>query len=186
MTSKNRVLFTLAVAGSLLYMGCGGGATDGNGGEVPKGMMALDLSQYGKNIIIHVPDSTAGPLSVEDMGGGLRITVGKNFQIDLKEGAGDLNTKKDVDIKQNEVYALDTMVVDQPDGIVYCWHMKGAAPADSTKSIYEYRFFAVVKAGDVTYEVEDVAGEIFGRKAVMSMFEAARSIKPKEAKKPEA
>ena len=178
------IFLSIAVIGTFAFIGCGG-KEDNN--STPKGMMMLDLSQYGKNITINVPDSVAGPLSVEDMGGILRIAVGKNFQVDIKEGMGDMATKKDVDIKQNEVYQLDTMVVDQPDGIIYCWHMKGATASDDlNKSIYEYRIFSIVKVGEITYEVEDVAGEVFGRDAAMKMLDAAKSIKAKEAKKPDA
>jgi len=177
------IFLIIALAGGVSLAGCGNKEENNS---VMAGMMQLDLSQYGKNITINVPDSVTGPLSVEDMGGILRIAVGKTFQIDIKEGPGDMATKKDVDIKQNEVYQLDTMVVDQPDGIIYCWHMKGAAPSDDpTKSIYEYRMFSTVKIGEVTYEVEDVAGEIFGRTAAMKMLDAAKTIKAKETKKPD-
>ena len=182
-----KIFLLMTTAGILALVSCGGKA-DNN--SAPKGMMVLDVSTYGKNITINVLDTsivTNGQLSVEDMGGILRVRVGKTFQVDIKEGAGDMATKKDVDIKQNEVYQLDTMVVDQPEGIIYCWHMKGAAPSDDpNKSIYEYRVFSTVKVGDVTYEVEDVAGEIFDRGAAMKMLDAAKSIKAKEAKKPEA
>ena len=181
------IFLSIAAIGAFAFAGCGGKEENSS---APKGMMMLDLSIYGKNITMNVLDTsilTNGQLSIEDIGGTLRVKVGKTFQVDIKEGAGDMATKKDVDIKQNEVYQLDTMVVDQPEGIIYCWHMKGATASDDpNKSIYEYRVFSTMKAGDVTYEVEDVAGEIFNRDAAMKMLDAAKSIKAKEAKKPDA
>lgn len=173
-----KIFSILTIITSITLVSCGdktGGTTDQT---VPAGMVALDLSKYGKNIVINVPDSTTGPLSVQDMGGAVRIVVGKSFQIDIKEGEGNLDMKKNEDIKKNEVYKFDKFSVEEPNAIIYSWHMEGGQP--------EFRFFSFVKIGEVTYEVEDVAGEVFTDGACQKMLESAKSLRAAEVKKPDA
>jgi hypothetical protein len=174
---KQLFLFA-ALAGTFAVTGCGGKKTDATDQSAPAGMMALDLSKYGKNVIINVPDSTTGPLTVEDMGGAIRISVGKAFQIQVKEGEGNLEMKKSEDIKKNEVYKFDKFSVEEPNAIIYAWHMEGGQP--------EFRMFSTVKVGEVTYEVEDVAGEVFSEAACQKMLESAKSLHAAEVKKPGA
>ena len=173
-----KIFSILTIITIITLFGCGdkkGGTTDES---VPAGMVAVDLSKYGKNIIINVPDSTTGPLSIQDMGGAVRIVVGKNFQIDIKEGEGNLDMKKNEDIKKNDVYKFDQFTLDEPNAIIYSWHMESGTP--------EFRFFSFIKIGEVTYEVEDVAGEVFTDGACKKMLESAKSIRAAEVKKPAA
>lgn len=164
---------------TIILAGCGGGKkTETTDQSLPPGMMVLDLSKWGKNVLINIPDSTVGPLTVEDMGGAVRITVGKNFQLSVKEGEGNMDMKKNEDIKKNEVYKFDKFVVDTSDAVIYSWHMEGSQP--------EFRMFAVIKLGNVVYEVEDVPGEVFSESACHKMLQSARSLRLKEAKKTEA
>jgi hypothetical protein len=183
---KHLFLF-LTVTASLALTGCGGDKTDNNNNQdVPAGMMALDLSKYGKNVIIHVPDSTNGPLTVDNsMGEMIRIVVGKGFQIDIKEGEGNMDMKKSEDIKKNEVYKFDKFDVEEPEAIIWSWHMDGRVD-ENGKQVIEYNMFCARKLGAVTYEVETVAGETFSLDACKRMLESAKSLRAKEEKKPEA
>jgi hypothetical protein len=182
---KHIFLF-LTVTAALSLTGCGGKSENNTDQSVPPGMMALDLSKYGKNVIIHVPDSTNGPLSVDNsMGEMVRIVVGKSFQIDIKEGEGNMDMKKNEDIKKNEVYKFDKFDVDEPDAIVWSWHMDGRVD-DKGAPILEYNMYTARKVGAVTYEVETVPGEVFSMEACKKMLESAKSLRAKEEKKPEA
>ena len=175
---KNFLLF-ISVSAALSLSSCGGGKTTTTDESVPPGMMALDLSKYGKNVIINVPDSTNGTLSVDNsMGDMVRIVVGKSFQIDLKEGEGNMDMKKNEDIKKSEVYKLDKFDLEEPNAIIWSWHMEGK-PA-------EFCTFNVVKLGAITYEIESVAGEIFSMEACKKMSDSAKSLRAKETKKPDA
>jgi len=172
-------IFSILTIITVITLTSCGGKKDGNTDQsVPAGMVAVDLSKYGKNIVINVPDSTTGPLTVQDMGGAVRIVVGKNFQIDVKEGEGNLDMKKNEDIKKNDVYKFDKFTLEEPNAIIYSWHMEGGQP--------ESRFFFFSKVGEVTYEVEDVAGEVFNDGACQKMLESAKSIRAAEVKKPAA
>lgn len=175
-----KILSLLAIAATLSFMSCGNSkdGDDTTDTPVPVGMMALDLSEYGMNVLINIPDSTHGPLVTEDVGGAVRISVGNNFKIEVRTGEGNMEMKKTVDIAKNEVYKLDKYVVEEPNTIIYQWHMEGSQP--------ETRFFSVVKIGDQNYEVEDVAGEIFSEESCKKMVESAKSLREKPLKKADA
>ena len=173
-----KTILLMSIVSAFAFAGCGGKKENNTDETVPAGMVAVDLSKYGKNVIINVPDSTNGPLSVEDMQGAVRIIVGKNFQIDIKEGEGNMDMKKNEDIKKNEVYKFDKFTVEEPNAIIYSWHMEGGQP--------EFRMFSAMKVGNVTYEIEDVAGEIFSEGACQKMLESAKSLRASETKKPAA
>jgi hypothetical protein len=182
---KHLFLF-LTVTTTLALTSCGGKTETTTDQSVPAGMMALDLSKYGKNIIINVPDSTNGPLAVDNsMGEMVRVVVGKSFQLDIKEGEGNLDMKKNEDIKKNGVYKFDKFDVEEPESIIWSWHMDGKVD-DKGNPVLEYNMFSTKKVGAVTYEVETVAGEIFSLEGCKKMLDAAKSIHPKETKKPEA
>ena len=182
---KKFIFFSLATV-ALTLSGCGGGKTATTDGSVPPGMQAMDLSKYGKNIIINIPDSTNGPISVDNsMGDMIRIAVGKMFQIDIKEGEGNMDMKKNEDIKKNEVYKFDNFDIDEPDAIIWSWHMEGRTTPDGKPAI-EFNMYTARKLGTITYEVESVAGEIFTLDACKKMLESAKSIHAKETKKPDA
>jgi hypothetical protein len=186
-SNMKHIFLFLSVSAALTLGSCGGGKTDNSTDQsVPPGMIALDLSKYGKNVIINVPDSTNGTLSVDNsMGEMVRVMVGKNYQVDIKEGEGNMDMKKNEDIKKNEVYKFDKFDVEDPDGIIWSWHMDGRVD-DKGAPILEYNMFATQKVGAVTYEVESVAGEVFGMEACKKMLESAKSLRAKESKKPEA
>jgi hypothetical protein len=162
-----------AVIVTLTFAACGP-KDDGSGNSgVPQGMMALDLSQYGYNVSINVPDSSVGPLEVvQQSWGAVEIKVGKAFQVSVKDGQGDIPLKKS-DIAGNDVNKFKRYVVDEPNALL--WESQIMEP--------EFHFYAVVKAGDASYEVEDIAGEIFSEAAATKMLESAKAMKAVEKKK---
>src|ERR1051326_1953845 len=181
-----KIIALFAVVGALVLASCGGKKGNENtDNSVPAGWIALDLSKYGKNLVINVPDTTIGPLPLtvdNSTGEMIHITVGKDFQVDIKEGEGNMDMKKTVDIQKNEVYTFDKYLVDTADAIIYTWHMNGKTD-DKGQPVPEYGVFAIKKIGNVTYEIESSAGEIFTDAGCKKMLESARSLREKPAEK---
>ena len=168
-------IFLLLVCASLIALaGCGNGKTDDTNAAVPKGMVAADLSAQGLSILVNVPDSTVGPLEIiSNAQGGADVKVGKNFQIAISEGAGDFGMKKN-DITTDAVRKFIKYVVEEPNALVWEWQIEGMEP--------EFHFYAVIKAGEKSFEVYNAEGEFFSEKAATQMLDAAKSIRLKAAK----
>jgi len=170
---KKFFLFVASIS-VLSFAGCGNGKTDDPNVGVPQGMVAADLSEQGLSVVLNVPDSTVGPLEIiSNAQGGADLKVGKNFQITITEGAGDFEMKKN-DITTDAVRKFVKYIVEEPNALVWEWQIEGMEP--------EFHFYAVVKAGEKSFEVRDVEGEIFSEKAATQMLDAAKSIRLKVAK----
>jgi len=175
-----RKIFLLISAASLLFIaGCGNGKNDDNANAgAPKGMVAADLSAQGLPVLINVPDSTMGKLVIEtNAQGGADVKVGKNFQMTIVEGAGDITMKKN-DITHDDVRKFIKYLVEDPNAIVWEWQIEGMEP--------EFHFYAIVKAGDKSFEVRDVEGEVFSEKSATQMLDASKSIRLKAPVKAES
>ena len=151
---------------------CGGKNTKQNI-EAPAGMVALDLSKYGKQFSIFVPDSTAAKLEItEQSWGALEIKVGKNFHISVTEDPGDMELRKS-DIKSNDVNIFKSFIVDEP--LTIMWESAITQP--------EYHFYSIQKVGKNTYVFEDVVpadGQPLGKDAIQKMLDSAKQIIAKE------
>lgn len=169
-----KIFLSLAVASLMALAGCGSGKTDDTNSDIPKGMVAADLSAQGLSILVNVPDSTVGPLEIiSNAQGGADVKVGKNFQITITEGSGDFGMKKN-DITTDAVRKFIKYVVEEPNALVWEWQIEGMEP--------EFHFYTVVKAGEKSFEVCNVEGELFSEKAATQMLDAAKSIRLKAAK----
>ncbi|MFN8117225.1 MAG: hypothetical protein U0W65_14000 [Bacteroidia bacterium] len=151
---------------------CGGKDTKQNI-EAPAGMVALDLSKYGKQFSIFVPDTTAAKLEIiEQSWGALEIKVGKNFHISVTEDPGDMELRKS-DIKSNDVNIFKSFIVDEP--LTIMWESAITQP--------EYHFYSIQKVGKNTYVFEDVVpadGQPLGKDAIQKMLDSAKQIIAKE------
>lgn len=166
-------IFLLVASISVLALSsCGNGKKDNNANAgVPQGMVAADLSAQGLAALVNVPDSTTGPLEIiSNAQGGADVKVGKNFQMTIIEGPGNMEMKKK-DITSDEVRKFVKYIVEDPNAIIWEWQMDGGEP--------EYHFYAIVKSENKSYEVFDVVGEVFSEKAATQMLDAAKSIRPK-------
>jgi len=168
---KKFFLFVASIS-VLALSSCGSGKKDGNANAgVPQGMVAADLSTQGLAALVNVPDSTTGPLEITpNAQGGADVKVGKNFQMTIIEGPGNMEIKKK-DITSDDVRKFVKYIVEDPNAIVWEWQMEGGEP--------EYHFYAIVKSDNKSYEVFDVAGEVFSEKAATQMLDAAKSVRPK-------
>ena len=168
-------LFTLlsVITLSIAISSCGGKDTKQNI-EAPAGMVALDLSKFGKQFSIFVPDTTVSKLEVvEQTWGALEIKVGKGFHISITEDPGDIELRKS-DIKSNDVNIFKSFIVEEP--LTLMWESAITKP--------EYHFYTIQKIGNNTYVFEDVVptdGEPLSKETIQKMFDSAKQIieKPK-------
>ena len=145
--------------------------------EPPAGMVALDLSRFGKQFSIFVPDTTVAKLEItEQSWGALEIKVGKNFRISITEDPGDIELRKS-DIKSNDVNVFKTYLIEEP--LTIMWESEITQP--------EYHFYTIQRAGGNTYVFEDIVpedGKPLEKEAVQKMLDSSRQII--EKKKPDA
>lgn len=166
-------LLLLLAAPSILFLASCGGKKEDASAAMP-GMMEVNLKINGNNISIMVPDSTKGKMEMtEQSWGATEIKVGANFQISIEEGAGDIPLTKS-DIAGNEVNKFKRFIKDEPT--LLFWESEITAP--------ECHFYTIVKPGAVSYVVKDIAGDMFNEKAVQAMVDASKTLKAKEAAKP--
>ncbi|MBI3520663.1 MAG: hypothetical protein HY062_15090 [Bacteroidetes bacterium] len=169
---KKLFTFLSMMALSVAITSCGGKETKQNI-EAPAGMVALDLSKYGKQFSIFVPDTTAQKLEiVEQSWGALEIKVGKGFQLSITEDPGDIELRKS-DIKSNDVNIFKSFVIEEP--LTIMWESAITKP--------EYHFYSIQKVGNNTYVFEDIVsadGEPLGKDAIQKMLDSAKKIIEKQ------
>jgi hypothetical protein len=158
------------------FTSCGGKETKEDV-QAPAGMVALDLSKYGKQFSIFVPDTTAAKLSiVEQSWGALEIKVGKTFQLSITEDPGDIELKKS-DIKSNDVNVFKSYVVEEP--LTIMWESEITKP--------EFHFYSIQKAAGNSYVFEDIVsadGEPLSKESVQKMLDSVKKLVEKQ--KPDA
>lgn len=174
-----KIIYALLIASTALFVAsCGGNEEQTSDKvEIPQGMIEYDLSQHGPiglPCLINIPDEETGkglPQVMEGPLGGTQIVVGKDFNIEIVVGDGDMNQKK-ADIASDAVFK-STYIVDEPNAILYKSEIPDAG-------VVQYHFYVIMKVGNVTYEIEDVRGEEnYSEEGIKRMFEAAKSLRPK-------
>ena len=173
---KKTFLLFSALTISALFISCDGKKANQTI-QAPDGMVALDLSRFGKQFSLFVPDTVAAKLVVvEQSWGALEVSVGKSFHVSITEDPGDMELRKN-DIKANDVNIFKSFIIDEPTSIL--WESEIVKP--------EYHFYSIKKVGANNYVFEDVMsadGEPFSKDAVQKMFDSAKNIVEKV--KPEA
>ncbi|MFN7012991.1 MAG: hypothetical protein ACK4ON_01845 [Bacteroidia bacterium] len=174
-----KIFFALVFATSTLFISsCGENEVQTTElSAIPKGMVEYDLSQHGTNglpCLINIPDEETGkglPQVMEGPMGGTQIVVGKDFNIEIVVGDGDMNQKKS-DIAADAVFK-STYMIDEPTAILYKSEIPDAG-------VVQYHIYVITKIGNVTYEIEDVRGEEnYTEEGIKRMFEAAKSLRSK-------
>lgn len=137
--------------------------------DVPPGMVILDLSKFGKQFSIFVPDTNTSKLEItEQSWGALEIKVGKNFHLSITEDPGDIELRKS-DIKSNDVNIFKSYIIDEP--LTIMWESAITKP--------EFHFYSIQKVNNDTYVFEDVVpanGEPLSKDAVQKMLDSAKKI----------
>ncbi|MBS1635142.1 MAG: hypothetical protein JST26_04400 [Bacteroidetes bacterium] len=172
-----KLVSSLFIACAVLVASSCGNGKDKQDIQAPAGMVALDLTKYGKPFAIFVPDTTSAKLQVvEQSWGALEISVGKGFRLSIKEEAGDIELKKS-DIKADEVNKFKSFVVEEPTTIF--WESEITKP--------EFHLYSVQKLGNSAYLFEDFStadSEPLSKDAVQKMLDSAKNLK--ETKKADA
>ena len=168
-----KVLLLAALPAVLFLASCGGSKTEETTMSMP-GMMETTVTVNGNKLSIMVPDSTKGKLEVvEQSWGATEIKVGKQFQISISEGEGDIALTKS-DIAGNDVNKFQKYLKEEPT--LLFWSSQITDP--------EFHFYTIVKPGTISYVVEDIKGEIFNEKCAQTMIDASKTLKAKDAAKP--
>ncbi len=169
----NKLFTTITILISTIFISSCGNKEAKEDVQVPVGMVTLDLSKYGKQFSIFVPDTTTAKLEiVEQSWGALEIKVGKNFHLSITEDAGDVELKKS-DVKSNDVNVFKSFLTEEPTTIM--WESEINKP--------EFHFYTIQKASGVTYVFEDVInaqGEPIGKEGIQKMLESAKTIIEKQ------
>lgn len=165
-----KIVLLLIVPTVIFFAACGGKKEDAKN-SIP-GMMEVNLKINGNELSIMVPDSTKGKMDmVEQSWGATEIKIGKEFQISISEGEGDMPLMQS-DIAGNDVNKFKRFVKEEP-ALIF-WESEITQP--------EFHFYTIIKAGKLSYIVEDIKGEIFDEKSVQKMVESSKTLKLKEAK----
>lgn len=158
----NSIKFLRLLAFGLLFAQCSHQG-DQTSAAPPPGMIAYDLSKFGKPFVIFVPDTTRTPLKLSDeSSGALSIESGNAFAVSIREQKEDLALRKK-DIAEDEVNRLHTMIVDSADAIV--WESGITAP--------EFHFILNRKIAGGEYAFEDKRDSEhapFSKDAIMKMY----------------
>ncbi len=164
-----KLLLLLAAPAVLFFASCGGSKEEEAAASIP-GMMETNITVNGNQLSIMVPDSTKGKLEiVEQSWGATEIKVGKEFQISIEEGEGDVALMKS-DIAGNDVNKFKRYIKDEPT--LLFWESEITQP--------EFHFYTVVKPGAVSYIIQNIKEEMFSEKAAQTMVDAAKTLKAKE------
>lgn len=173
-------IFLLTVIPSFVALiGCGDGKETKveNENPIPAGWVELDLTQpnttYGLPLLINVPDEATAQGIAEIMEsplGGTQVKAGKNFNLEIFPGDGNMAAKKQ-EIEGNLVFK-STYIIDEPDFILYTSEIEDAG-------IKQYHFYAIIKLGTSSYEIEDIKGEDYTETGIKKMMEAAKSLRAK-------
>jgi hypothetical protein len=132
-----------------------------------EGSILLDLSKFGKQFSIYVPDTTTSKLEiVEQSWGALDLKVGTEFQLSIMEDPGDMEFKKS-DIKANDVNVFKSFVIDEPLTVI--WESAITKP--------EYHFYSIQKIGADTFVFEDIVSADGSSKSKIAIERMVTSVK---------
>ena len=162
---KFKFLISLALILTIVISSCG---TKDEELVAPKGMRYFDISNTGMNLNILIPDATVGMLDTAMKSwGAYEIKVGKNFQISIEEGDGDIEMVK-ADIGNDEVNKLKRYLIQEPTTLVW---------ESGIADIKEFHFYHITKIGTRSYVIHNIKEEVFSQEVIAKMLEAAKQVK---------
>lgn len=130
----------------------------------------ISLTQADFPVVVTVPENTdIKKVKIEPQTwGGIEITVGENFQIQIASGQGNIALRKS-DLANDDLYKVEYLV-DNNNAIVYRKYIPDT-------DLQEYHFYIIAKTSSGYYEVEDIPGNQFSKNAIMKMFDSAKKLK---------
>lgn len=138
-----------------------------------KGKVELDLTQYGIEASIFVPDTTKLPASLEAKDyGELNIHLGDKYHFSFIEG-GDMNLKKS-DLESDLLF-VSTILEENPNMIIY----KSDLPDGS---VTYHHFYAIINVNGIDFEVSDMnMGESLSEENIRRMVDILNTLKSQSA-----
>ncbi|MBL8001060.1 MAG: hypothetical protein JNL05_03780 [Flavobacteriales bacterium] len=170
----------LALVGSAILLGCGGGSGSGEtGGEDSTAVAAptntLDLAAHDLPLVLNLPDKqllggAEAQVVWKDQVGLLEVRAGEHFGLTIIEEPGDIARKKaDLD---RDLLRKNTILKETPELLVY----RSEFPDDP--SLVYIRFHQLVRAGDRSFVVEDIPELKFNEQDVERMTAAVAPKQP--------
>ncbi len=175
-----KLFLLLAIAVAMLFAQCGGEANDEPATAEEETVnlgntVEIDLSKHGFPLSIEVPapdeETPEATVAVLDWGA-LEIKVNKYFQIQIADGEGNIAAKKqnNADMYDN-IYTIQYLL-EEETALLYKTEIPGSGIEP------EFHFFAVIKAGGRTFEVEDIKGvDSYSEESARRMLDFAKAIK---------
>lgn len=170
---KTFFLASIAAIYMFTLSSCGGGSdtseTDSSAALLPNHVW-LDLSKYGFDVSIQIPDSTIGLAEiVHTNSGAVEIVVGRNFGISVQYGEGDIAMLKE-DLKADDVFKSEWLI-DEANTLLY------NRTIPNTEIETQHHFLHVTQLSNAIFEVRTLDMETYGKKATEDMLNAAKTLK---------
>ena len=166
-------IFALIFIVSFTSISCNGTDEVADVVEYPelKGFEALDLSQWGFNLTVMVPNKelNGDPQVTLTERGTLEIIVGASFGLEIMYGEGDIELLK-MDLKEDLVFSSE-IVKEDSVSIIYTQDI----PDSGVKTQNHFLYKAVI--GTDIYEVRDVVDGEYGSGMIEIMLNAARTLR---------
>ena len=173
MSKKLTYFFVLISILSGAIFSCNGTDETINVVEYPelKGFEELDLSQWGFNLTVMVPNKelNGDPQVTLTERGALEVVVGADFGLEIMYGEGDIELLK-MDLKEDLVFTSEITKEDSVS-IIYTQDI----PNSGVKTQNHFLYKAVV--GTDIYEVRDVIDGEYGSGMIEIMLNASRTLK---------
>jgi hypothetical protein len=135
----------------------------------------LDLSKYGMEVSIQIPDSTVGLAEIiHTNSGAVEVNVGKNFGIAVSFGEGDIALLKE-DLSSDAVFKSE-LLINEPSALLY------SRTIPDTEIETQHHFFYTTNINNTIYEVKTLEMETYSKKTVEDMLNAAKTLKANEPK----
>lgn len=172
-----RLTYILAAFLLINFLSCGEGGSDVEvvedvaEGSVLKGYEKLDLSQWGFNMTIMVPNAEINgePEIILTDRGALEVVVGLYFGIEIMYGEGDIELLK-MDLKDDLVFSSE-IVKEEENTLVYFQDI----PNSGVKTQNHFFYKAVI--GDDIFEIRDLIDGEYGQGVIEEMLAAAKTLK---------
>lgn len=170
-----RFTYLMATIIALSITACGSGTDeiiDETVGKVElKGFEELDLSEWGFNLTVMVPEAEihGEPEVVLTERGALEIVVGLDFGLEIMYGDGDIEMLK-MDLNDDLVFTSE-IIKEEENALIYSQNI----PDSGVKTQNHFLYKAVI--GVDIYEVRDILDGEYGSGMIEKMLEAAKTIK---------
>ncbi len=139
---------------------------------IPKGMVAVDLTDLGHPVRINLPDSLSGTLDSMETPGGIQLRIGNNFDVLVNTaGAEEADIAKQKSLIEAADAGMSTFTVN--DATTLIWETRFG-------DLSMFHFYTIVKVGTDTYYVRDNnmnPENAFKKEDVNKMLECAKSLR---------